>query len=123
MARTIKNEATKKAADSIKKTAEKTVDVTVEKAATAKKRKEEKRAAGDPIYDAIEALIDDRLQTIEVIYSKVRKVQTSVTKAKVIARLNKLVSEGKICKKELQIDKSVKMAYTLPEEEEEEFDE
>ena len=31
------------------------------KAATAKKRKEEKRAAGDPIYDAIEALIDDRL--------------------------------------------------------------
>lgn len=37
MARTMKNEATKKAADSIKKTAEKTVDVTVEKAATAKK--------------------------------------------------------------------------------------
>lgn len=41
MARTIKKEATKKAADSIKKTAEKTVDATVEKAATAKKAVEE----------------------------------------------------------------------------------
>lgn len=41
MAKTRANEATKKAADSIKKTAEKTVDATVGKAVTAKKAVEE----------------------------------------------------------------------------------
>ena len=50
-----------RASDSIINFIDRYISVIDKKASTAKERKEEKRAAGDPIYDAIEALIDDRL--------------------------------------------------------------
>ncbi len=69
MARTKATEATKKAADSIKKTAEKTVDITVEKAAVAKKAVEESaKKAADKVPAAKETAkkaITDTKETVK----------------------------------------------------------
>ena len=94
------------------------------KAEKAKERKASKAAAGDALKDAIAAVLTEDLQTAADITEKVMDAGDEVTRAKVVARLTKLVKEGIACKMQVKVDKKKVMAYALagalPFEDEEE---
>lgn len=94
------------------------------KAEKAKERKASKAAAGDALKDAIAAVLTEDLQTAADITEKVMDVGDEVTRAKVVARLTKLVKEGVAGKMQVKLDKKKVMAYALagaiPEMEDEE---
>lgn len=94
------------------------------KAEKAKKRKASKAAAGDALKDAIAAVLTEDLQTAADITEKVMDAGDEVTRAKVVARLTKLVKEGVAGKMQVKLDKKKVMAYALagalPFEDEEE---
>jgi hypothetical protein len=94
------------------------------KAEKAKERKASKAAAGDALKDAIAAVLTEDLQTAADITEKVMDAGDEVTKAKVVARLTKLVKEGVAGKMQVKVDKKKVMAYALagalPFEDEEE---
>lgn len=94
------------------------------KAEKAKERKASKAAAGDALKDAIAAVLTEDLQTAADITEKVMDVGDEVTRAKVVARLTKLVKEGVAGKMQVKVDKKKVMAYALagalPFEDEEE---
>lgn len=94
------------------------------KAEKAKERKASKAAAGDALKDAIAAALTEDLQTAADITEKVMDAGDEVTRAKVVARLTKLVKEGVAGKMQVKVDKKKVMAYALagalPFEDEEE---
>lgn len=94
------------------------------KAEKAKERKASKAAAGDALKDAIAAVLTEDLQTAADITEKVMDAGDEVTRAKVVARLTKLVKEGVAGKMQVKLDKKKVMAYALagalPFEDEEE---
>lgn len=85
------------------------------KAEKAKARNAKKKAEGDALQDAVLAVITDELQTIADITAQVEG--DDVTKAKVQARLTKLVNAGVIVKEQVSVEvdgkKTKKMAYAL----------
>ncbi len=83
------------------------------KAEKAKERKAEKAAKGDALKDAIAAVLTDDLQTAADITEKVMDVGEDVSRAKVVARLTKLVKEGVAGKMQVKVDKKRVMAYAL----------
>lgn len=95
------------------------------KAEKAKERKASKAAAaGDALKNAIAAVLTEDLQTAADITEKVMDAGDEVTRAKVVARLTKLVKEGVAGKMQVKVDKKKVMAYALagalPFEDEEE---
>lgn len=83
------------------------------KAEKAKERKASKAAAGDALKDAIAAVLTEDLQTAADITEKVMDAGDEVTRAKVVARLTKLVKEGVAGKMQVKLDKKKVMAYAL----------
>jgi len=83
------------------------------KAVKAKERKASKAAAGDALKDAIAAALTYDLQTAADITEKVMDAGDEVTRAKVVARLTKLVKEGVAGKMQVKVDKKKVMAYAL----------
>ena len=83
------------------------------KAEKAKERKAEKAAKGDALKDAIAAVLTDDLQTAADITVKVMDAGEDVSRAKVVARLTKLVKEGVAGKMQVKVDKKRVMAYAL----------
>lgn len=83
------------------------------KAEKAKERKAEKAANGDALKDAIAAVLTEDLQTAADITEKVMDAGEDVSRAKVVARLTKLVKEGVAGKMQVKVDKKRVMAYAL----------
>ena len=83
------------------------------KAEKAKERKAEKAAKGDTLKDAIAAVLTEDLQTAADITEKVLDAGEDVSRAKVVARLTKLVKEGVAGKMQVKVDKKRVMAYAL----------
>ena len=83
------------------------------KAEKAKERKADKAAKGDALKDAIAAVLTEDLQTAADITEKVRNTDEEVSRAKVVARLTKLVKEGVAGKMQVKVDKKRVMAYAL----------
>lgn len=83
------------------------------KAEKAKERKAEKAAKGDALKDAIAAVLTEDLQTAADITEKVLNAGEDVSRAKVVARLTKLVKEGVAGKMQVKVDKKRVMAYAL----------
>lgn len=92
------------------------------KAEKAKERRAAKAAEADVLKDAVAAVLNDELQVAEEITEKVMDAAEDVTKAKVTARLTKLVKEGFAGKVQVKVDGRRIMAYALadaiPEDEE-----
>lgn len=85
------------------------------KADKAKERKAERAAKGDALKDAIAAVLTEDLQTAADITEKVMDAGEDVSRAKVVARLTKLVKEGVAGKMQVKVDKKRVMAYALAE--------
>lgn len=83
------------------------------KAEKAKERKADKAAKGDALKDAIAAVLTEDLQTAADITEKVLDAGEDVSRAKVVARLTKLVKEGVAGKMQVKVDKKRVMAYAL----------
>lgn len=83
------------------------------KAEKAKERKASKAAAGDALKDAIAAVLTEDLQTAADITEKVMDAGDEVTRAKVVARLTKLVKEGVAGKMQVKVDGKRIMAYAV----------
>ena len=83
------------------------------KAEKAKERKAHKAAKGDALKDAIAAVLTEDLQTAADITEKVMDAGEDVSRAKVVARLTKLVKEGIAGKMQVKVDKKRVMAYAL----------
>ena len=83
------------------------------KAEKAKERKADKAAKGDALKDAIAAVLTEDLQTAADITEKVLDAGEAVSRAKVVARLTKLVKEGVAGKMQVKVDKKRVMAYAL----------
>ena len=83
------------------------------KAEKAKERKADKAAKGDALKDAIAAVLTEDLQTAADITEKVLDAGEDVSRAKVVARLTKLVKEGIAGKMQVKVDKKRVMAYAL----------
>lgn len=94
------------------------------KAEKAKERKASKAAAGDALKDAIATALTEDLKTAADITQEVMDAGYEATRAKVVARLTKLVKEGVAGKMQVKLDKKKVMAYALagalPFEDEEE---
>lgn len=83
------------------------------KAEKAKERKADKAAKGDALKDAIAAALTEDLQTAADITEKVMDAGDEVTRAKVVARLTKLVKEGVAGKMQVKVDGKRIMAYAV----------
>lgn len=82
------------------------------KAAKAKIRATEKRAAGDQLRDTIQALLTTEPKTIPTILEELD--DENLTEAKIRARLSQLVEFGMAEKTKVKIDSGEKMAYFIP---------
>lgn len=98
------------------------VDKTVEqlnaKAAKAKERAAEKRAEGDALRNAVQAVLTDAPQTIDDIAGQVEIEDVEVTKAKVTARLTQLIKAGIAVKEQAKVGDRKVMTYKLAGSEE-----
>lgn len=85
------------------------------KAEKAKARNAEKKAEGDALQDEIAALLTGDFQTIDAIMDGV--TDEDATKAKVQARLTKLVNAGVAIKEQVTVEidgkKTKRMAYSI----------
>ena len=82
------------------------------KAEKAKARNAEKKANGDELRDAVQAVLTDNFQTIDAIVAQIEG--EDVTKAKVTARLTSLVKNGLAEKEEVKDEEGRKLkAYRL----------
>lgn len=84
------------------------------KAAKAKEKAAERKADGDALRAAVESVISDELQTIDVITAAVNAIEgyEDVTKSKVTARLTQLVKSESIHKEQIKTEDGRKvMAY------------
>ena len=91
---------------------EKQVEMIENKAEKAKARAAEKKAEGDALRDAVQAVLTEEYQTINDIASQVEGEE--ITKAKITARLTSLVKNGLAEKADVKTEdgKTVK-AYKL----------
>lgn len=99
-------------ADEVLAFIDKTVAQMDAKAARAKEKAEEKRAEGDELRTVVEAVLTEKLQTIDAITAQVDIAD--ITKSKVTARLTQLV-RADIARKEQVKDESGRkvMGYAL----------
>ena len=82
------------------------------KAEKAKARNAEKKANGDELRDAVQAILTDEFQTIDAIVAQIEGEE--ITKAKVTARLTSLVNNGIAEKADVKDDEGRKLkAYKL----------
>ena len=82
------------------------------KAEKAKARSAEKKANGDELRDAVQAILTEDYQTIDAIVAQVEGEE--VTKAKVTARLTSLVKNGLAEKEDVKDEEGRKLkAYKL----------
>ena len=85
------------------------------KAEKAKARNAKKKAEGDALQDKVEALLTGEFQTIDAIMNGI--TDEDATKAKVQARLTKLVNAGVAVKDQVSITvdgkKTKRMAYSI----------
>ena len=91
------------------KDVEDTVTTEQHRKAAAAARAEKKKAESDALTDAIYELITDKLVTVDEI--TVAFDDEEVTRAKVTARLGKLVNAGLIEKESVRVDGKKRMAY------------
>ena len=97
----------------IEEFAQKEIAMLEQKAEKAKARKVEKAAKGDALKDAVAAVLGDKLMTAAEITEMVEDAAEDVTRAKVVARLTKLVKEGIAGKVQVKVDGKRVMAYAL----------
>ena len=97
----------------IEEFAQKEIAMLEQKAEKAKARKAEKAAKGDALKDAVAAVLGDKLMTAAEITEQVADAAEDVTRAKVVARLTKLVKEGVAGKVQVKVDGKRVMAYAL----------
>lgn len=82
------------------------------KAEKAKARNAEKKANGDELRDAVQAVLTEDYQTIDAIVAQIEG--EDVTKAKITARLTSLVKNGLAEKEDVKDDEGRKLkAYRL----------
>lgn len=88
---------------------DKQIEALDKRKAAAAARAEKKKAESDALTDAIYELITDKLVTVDEI--TVAFDDEEVTRAKVTARLGKLVNAGLIEKEPVRVDGKKRMAY------------
>ncbi len=88
---------------------DKQIEALDKRKAAAAARAEKKKAESDALTDAIYELITDKLVTVDEI--TVAFDDEEVTRAKVTARLGKLVNAGLIEKEAVRVDGKKRMAY------------
>jgi len=93
------------------------VDKTVEqlnaKAAKAKEKAAEKRAEGDELRNAVQAVLTEDPQTIDDIAGQVEVEGVEITKAKITARLTQLVKAEIATKEPAKVGDRKVMTYKL----------
>ena len=93
------------------------VDKTVEqlnaKAAKAKEKAAEKKAEGDELRNAVQAVLTDAPQTIDDITAQIEIDNVEVTKSKVTARLTQLTKAGIASKEPAKVGDRKIMTYKL----------
>lgn len=88
------------------------VELLEAKAAKAAERAASKKADGDELRNAVQAVLTDELQTIDAITAQIEG--EDITKAKVTARLTQLVKAGVVTKDMVKTEDSRKVtAYKL----------
>lgn len=101
--------------DTILDVIDKTVEQLDKKNEASKKRAAEKRAQGDEVRAAVEAVLTAEVQTIDEIVAKVEVEGVEITRNKVIARLSQLRKAGKVDSADMKVgDRKVK-GYFLTE--------
>lgn len=96
----------------VKEYCQTTIEQLDAKAAKAKEKAAEKKAANDELKGIVSGLLTDEFQTAETLVDRIGDAE--VTKAKVVNRLAALVKEGVAVKEEVkQEDKTKKMMYKL----------
>lgn len=88
---------------------DKQIEALDKRKAAAAARAEKKKAESDALTDAIYELIGDKLVTVDEI--TVAFDDEEVTRAKITARLGKLVNAGLIEKEPVRVDGKKRMAY------------
>lgn len=84
------------------------------KAAKAKERAGEKKAAGDELRAAVKAVLTDKLQTREQIFAQIEDADDgTLSIAKIGARLTQLCVSGEAIKENIKTETGKKMAYKL----------
>lgn len=81
----------------------------------AAKRAEKKKAESDELTEEIFDLLGEELTTVDEVV--VALDNEEITRAKVTARLGKLVKEGRIVKEAVKVDGKKRMAYRVAGEE------
>lgn len=81
----------------------------------AAKRAEKKKAESDELTEEIFDLLGEELTTVDEVV--VALDNEDITRAKVTARLGKLVKEGRIVKEAVKVDGKKRMAYRVAGEE------
>lgn len=100
-------------ADEVLAFIDKTVEQIDVKAAKAKEKATKKKSDGDDLRAAVEAVLTEKLQTIDEITAQVDF--EDVTKSKVTARLTQLVAAGVAKKEQVKSGDRKVMAYALDE--------
>ena len=102
-------------ADEVIAYADKTIAQIKDKAAKAKVYGAKKRAEGDALYTAVGEAVGAEYKTIDEIVEVVKDADADVTRAKVVARLTKLIKDGKAYKAQVKVDgKKVTVYATEP---------
>lgn len=81
------------------------------KAAKAKEKAAEKKAAGDELYAAVVAVLTKDAQTAEDVLTQIEG--EDLTTAKIRARLSQAVKNGVANKESIKVDGKAKVHYTL----------
>ena len=79
-----------------------------------KARAAAKRAEPDELCTAVASVLTDKPMIAEEVLAKMPEIE-GLTKAKVVARLTKLVKAGEATKVEVTVDGKKRMAYALAE--------
>lgn len=87
------------------------VELIASKAEKAKAKAATKKAEADEMEQAVAAVLTAELQTVDEIVAQVEGEE--VTKAKVVARLKRLVDAGVAEKDSVKVEKSKRVAYRL----------
>lgn len=87
------------------------VELIASKAEKAKAKAATKKAEADEMEQAVAAVLTAELQTVDEIVAQVEGEE--VTRAKVVARLKKLVEAGVAAKDSVKVEKSKRVAYRL----------
>ena len=87
------------------------VELIANKAEKAKAKAATKKVEADEMEQAVAAVLTAELQTVDEIVAQVEGEE--VTRAKVVARLKKLVEAGVAAKDSVKVEKSKRVAYRL----------